>query len=79
MNVIVNLDYLGVEEKVSQKTGNPYLLVNYLEESGKAITTMLKCPIPKDIKRYDKVLVMFDLQLGKYISVATIGIDKIES
>lgn len=63
----------GVVQRVSQKTGNPYTVVNYLNDDGSTFSTVAECEIPRELKQLDRVEVDFDLTVGRYTALKTVA------
>ena len=68
--------YTGKEERTSKK-GNNYTVVNLLDATGKQFSCMLtqEAFIPAYLKQLDKVLVEFELEVGRYTSLKVAEID----
>lgn len=70
------LIYTGKVEGISKKTGEPYTILNYLDNTGQVFGTMVTCEVP-NLKQLDKVEVIMELQVGRYTTLKTIEIRKI--
>lgn len=53
----------GIEQKVSKKTGNPYRMVNYLNENGSTFSSMVEegLVVPEGLKQLSSVEVEFEV------------------
>ena len=62
--------FVGHELKTNQKSGNPYMLVRFAEESGKNFELMLKdkdkFPQVVNAKKYKEFEFIADIQQGQY-------------
>ena len=65
----------GVMQKVSKTSGKPYVMINYLNDDGQTFGTIAECTIPVGLKQLDKVLVDFELTVGKYMQLKTIALE----
>lgn len=62
-----NMILTGIAEKESKKTGNEYLIANFLDEEGNTFSCMVDFPINKtEFKQLDKVDVIFRVIPGRY-------------
>lgn len=65
----------GIVNRTSQKTGNPYTVVNYLNDDGSTFSTVAECVIPAGLKQLDRVTVEFDLTVGRYTALKTVALE----
>ncbi|MDY0237106.1 MAG: hypothetical protein RBR71_13855 [Gudongella sp.] len=72
------LIYTGKVEGISKKTDKPYTILNYLDDTGQVFGTMVSCEVPKNLKQLDKVEVVMELQVGRFTSLKTIEIKKVD-
>jgi len=66
----------GVQKKIS-KTGNSYIIANFLDENGQTFGCIVECDIPQDLKQLDHVDVKFKVIPGRYIQLKVIDIKKV--
>lgn len=72
---IEEMIFTGKAKKTS-KNGNEYTLISYLGEDGQTFTTIAECILP-ELNQLDKVRVKFKVTPGRYLTLKTIGIEKI--
>lgn len=68
--------YTGKQIRTSEKTGNQYTLVYYLDETGQTFSTIAECVVP-ELKQLDQVQVKFKVIPGRYTQLKTIEIQAI--
>lgn len=61
--------YLGYEDKQSKKTGKNYKIVHCLI-GNESIGLYFEGVVPEGLKRFDKVLVEFNLSIGRYTNLS---------
>jgi len=78
MYVNFNAEFRGVEQKISQKTGNNYLLFHMEDEQGKGFDiTSRNMGLMKDIKKGDIIDCQALLNIGKYTNFELVSISKL--
>lgn len=50
-----NIVFLGVQKRLSKRTGKQYSIVSLLAEDGDIYQCLLECSLPAGIKQLDKV------------------------
>jgi hypothetical protein len=67
----------GITQRISQKTQEKYLLVNFLGEDGQTFGCMADCEIPQGLEQLDKVEVDFKVLPGRYTQLKVLGLKKV--
>jgi len=66
----------GVQQKIS-KTGNSYIIANFLDENGQIFGCIVDCDLPEGLRQLDHVDVKFKVIPGRYIQLKVIDIKKV--
>ena len=70
-----NIVFLGVQERVSKRSGQKYRIASFLGEDGNIFECLVGCDIAKGIEQLDRVDVLF-LITGRYNNVVVKNISK---
>lgn len=76
MKFTARLPITGIVERVSKKTNNPYVIVNFLNEEGQSFGAMYKGvhDIVGQFKQMDLVEATFNLRTGQYMNLELVSL-----
>lgn len=69
------LIYTGKKELISKKTGSPYTIYNFLDDSGEVFGAMAENFIEGDFMQLDLVLAHFIVVPGRYTQIKLLSME----